>query len=376
MALKKPFLIILILFLSTFYIERVNGIIVYDFDTLEDLNSLTKNNSDNYNVTLNVDSKMGSYSFNYCNNSAMSGDSHDFLNTVTVCPSGTKVLGFWFKALGGQSSSDAINTVRWVDTDNDHSIFLGVHYNTDHSAFRFYCGVLGSGGFPTHSHPLTLDKWYWVELRWVNSNTQQIVIDGVDLHDYSGWNVQIDDSNVQVHIARFSYTYLLKARYDYFRITDTLEYPPSNPKSKLEVDTRNLSNQTLNIPFVLNTSSFNCPYNESLDQASYIMEALGQWNNKTHIYTFVNWSDGSTNLIRTFTLDEDKSFIVYYTIGVKYDPGGWINFGIGLVGLILIFLSWIVLKLKWKDHDYSSAIGYWLLLMVIGIALFTVMVGG
>ena len=55
---------------------------------------------------------------------------------------------------------------------------------------------------------------------------------------------------------------------------------------------------------------------------------------------------------------------------------GWYNLGIGLTGLILIFSSWFVAKHLYDNGAYAEAIGYWLIMMVFGIGLLTVLVGG
>lgn len=55
---------------------------------------------------------------------------------------------------------------------------------------------------------------------------------------------------------------------------------------------------------------------------------------------------------------------------------GWYNFGIGLLGFILIFSSWFVAKHLYDNGTYAEAVGYWLIMIIFGFGLITVMVGG
>lgn len=50
-------------------------------------------------------------------------------------------------------------------------------------------------------------------------------------------------------------------------------------------------------------------------------------------------------------------------------------FGIGLLGAILIFSSWIVAYMQWKDGAYAHALAYWVALFTIGFGLITVLIG-
>ena len=52
------------------------------------------------------------------------------------------------------------------------------------------------------------------------------------------------------------------------------------------------------------------------------------------------------------------------------------NMGIGLIGVILMFLSWFVAWFEYKADNYGEAFLYWLVLFVIGFGLFTVLLGG
>jgi hypothetical protein len=134
---------------------------------------------------------------------------------------------------------------------------------------------------------------------------------------------------------------------------------------------------SLSIPFTLNGTAYTTSYSQSLLQSYYTL-SMGNnipYNNSA-IYQFVNYTDGLASTDRSFNLTGTTTFIAnYQLVNQWFDYGGMINFGIGLAGFIMIFLSWLVAKWLWQEGKWFDAFGWWLILFIIGAALVTVWVG-
>jgi hypothetical protein len=99
-------------------------------------------------------------------------------------------------------------------------------------------------------------------------------------------------------------------------------------------------------------------------------------------YLFQGWSidgspitNGSNPLV--FTPSADMTLqAIYIPIEIPDVVGLWANFGIGILGLIMMFLSWFVAYWCHKDGDTAKGILLWLAMFIIGYGFFTVLLGG
>jgi hypothetical protein len=99
-------------------------------------------------------------------------------------------------------------------------------------------------------------------------------------------------------------------------------------------------------------------------------------------YLFQGWSiDGSpttnTSNPLVFTSSADMTLQAIYTpVEIPDVVSLWANFGIGILGLIMMFLSWFVAYWCHKDGDTAKGILLWLAMFIIGYGFFTVLLGG
>lgn len=139
--------------------------------------------------------------------------------------------------------------------------------------------------------------------------------------------------------------------------------------------------ENLTMPFTINGAWNSTPYQYLIDKAVYDVAFPTLWNyNGSHSWSFVNWTDygggGYFYSERIINFTQGTEYTLYYTLSRNWDPGGWTNFIIGLIGFGLMFFSWIFGYGLWKDDEYAKAIGVWLGMFTIGLGIFTVILGG
>lgn len=161
----------------------------------------------------------------------------------------------------------------------------------------------------------------------------------------------------------------------YLNVTiSTLDFLTINAKSAS-------TGENLTMPFTINGAWNSTPYQYLIDKAVYDVAFPTLWNyNGSHTWTFVNWTDydggGYFYSERIINFTQGTEYTLYYTLSRNWDPGGWTNFILGLIGFGLMFFSWIFGYGLWKDDEYAKAIGVWLGMFTIGLGIFTVMLGG
>lgn len=151
--------------------------------------------------------------------------------------------------------------------------------------------------------------------------------------------------------------------------------------------TLNLSSTPFNATFTLDGTGYSFPQNVSVYAGVHEFVAeLSRMNplglpNETHTdYMFDSWTVNgsacySTNRVLDLSISAPISIVaVYAQVPRPIEPN--YNFGIGLIGLIMMFLSWFVAYWEYKDEQYAEAIMYWIVLFGIGVGLFTVLLGG
>lgn len=137
----------------------------------------------------------------------------------------------------------------------------------------------------------------------------------------------------------------------------------------------------VSMPFMLDGMWNSTFFSYDMALANYSISFPSAWNfNETYTWNFINWTDygggGYFYTERIIIFTEETQYTVYYSISRNWDPGGWVNFIIGLIGFGLMFFSWIFGYGLWKDDEYAKAIGVWLGMFTIGLGIFTVMLGG
>ena len=149
--------------------------------------------------------------------------------------------------------------------------------------------------------------------------------------------------------------------------------------NQLAVYANNLDgNASIGVVFKIGVSWYHTPSLLNYPSDSTISLTMSQISalNQTHNWRFVGWSDNSSDRTKTFNMATSQSCLAYYSLEPKGgDPGGWINFWIGFLGLGMMFSSWIFLKHYWDEDEYAKALGTWIALFTIGIGVFTIMLG-
>jgi hypothetical protein len=258
-----------------------------------------------------------------------------------------------------------------------------------------YGGTFPDGtGFSYSGFSLDTD-WHWFEVQIINATPvfqtpmteYQFYIDGVLLDsDPTSW-----ESTYTFYPTTFlTSNYGASSGYahwriDYLRTSKYEEYPPSFIGSGINLV---CTSTPYNATFSYGGTSYNYPQNLSVSFGpNTISTELGRRNpfnlpNETNLnYNFQSWTvNGTENYSHDLTLTledltaETTIEAVYSQDTRLFEPN--FNIGIGLLGLIFMFLSWFVGYWKVQDEEYGEAFMYWLMLFGIGFGLFTVLLGG
>lgn len=380
MIAKKIFLIFPALFFLSSILIPVNAKpeSIYSQDFVESLDTFVFSKSfANPSTIYYIDSPIGDNCIQVYNNTPQTSYISGINTEVKVFPNGYKVVGCYIKICSGSVlGTQCIFKV--ADNSSNHAMWISIFYSYDHSRWEMSGGVYGSGGGSNMVlTSVNLDVWYWVEMEYVNPNEQSFYVNGVGKGGFSGYGVNMGNDCTIFIVDHLEGTIIGKARYDYIRCTDYLEYPPT-AIVKLSIYAYNIEtnqNLTISIPFSINSTFYDTPFVGYKNFGYYALAPRMHWNNKSHVFDFVNWSDYN-GAERTIYLNSPKTYIMQYQVSEKWDPGGWVDFFIGVAGLFLIFGSWISLKVFWDDEEYAKALGTWIVMLILGIGLTTVLLGG
>lgn len=245
--------------------------------------------------------------------------------------------------------------------------------------------VAYSGGTNTYYplYEISYAHWYKIKLvifRNATNGYDRLWIDNVLLVDNSGIDTELPGGGGMNGF----YLGMVGGDVDewWFDIDDIKIYDSTSGGSELlNIYAESGSNgENITMPFTINRTWYSTPYSCAMDPGIYDVAFPTMWNlNGSHTWNFINWTDsngGYSYSERIINFTEEATYIVYYSLNRNWDPGGWVNFILGLIGFGLMFFSWIFGYGLWKDDEYAKAIGVWLGMFTIGLGIFTVMLGG
>lgn len=130
--------------------------------------------------------------------------------------------------------------------------------------------------------------------------------------------------------------------------------------------------------------TYDLPHNFSASAGldHWISATAGVNANVTTRYIFEGWSiDGSptvntSNPLVFFPIDDMTLQAIYSPVEIPDWSKLWTNFGIGLIGLIMMFLSWFVGYWIHREGDTPKGILIWFVMFIVGYGFFTVLLGG
>jgi len=298
-------------------------------------------------------------------------------------------LGFWFrpKATSGLMSFE----VQWIDSYGTYMAFNFV-YDYPPSYVWEYIVTWGTNTeehqFPGGWTSLTVGNWYWFEIKFFYSGsyTYQQYRNGSAINSYAGVP-QFFSASSQVRIGlthantnSFPYGFW---DIDNIRLANTNEFPPSPTPSIVNVA---VSSIPINASVIWEDSvTYSLPHNFSAYVGiSHTIFATMEVSvaDPSIRYLFQGWSiDGSPTMNTSnplvFTSSAGMTLQAIYTpVEIPDVVSLWANFGIGILGLIMMFLSWFVAYWCHKDGDTAKGILLWLAMFIIGYGFFTVLLGG
>lgn len=170
--------------------------------------------------------------------------------------------------------------------------------------------------------------------------------------------------------------------YDYARVYEGEEYPPWLIGTDFNIQVTSIP---INATVIWeDTLQYDLPHNFSasagLDHTITATTEVSISTNERAI--FQGWSiDGSPTITTSnplvFHPYGDMTLQAIYSLVEIPDPFRlWTNFGIGLIGLIMMGMSWIVAYWLHKSDETLKGILIWFAMFIIGYGLFTVMLGG
>jgi hypothetical protein len=286
-------------------------------------------------------------------------------------------LGMWIY-FETQTSSVAFGYSYIVDLTNGYN--FGLEWAYTDSTHMMLSTVIdsGSGG---NIQNLASGNWYWVEICLKRSTSYLYErINGTDVGGGSWHTFSTAKNWIQFQRTAGSVPIM---KMDFLRIADNFEFPPSSPIHL------NLTSTPYNADFAIGSTSYAYPQiltyasgsNLTITSELARQNPLHRTNETTLNYYFSSWTlngiqQYSTNrILELNNLTADQTLIAVYLPEARLlEPN--INIGIGLLGLILMFLSWFVGYWKVQDEEYGEAFMYWLMLFGIGFGLFTVLLGG
>jgi len=200
-------------------------------------------------------------------------------------------------------------------------------------------------------------------------------VDSFDLGANLTTRTHVDTFRVNYEpVGKSGGTHNVEITYSYINVTYTASY------SDLHIQGYDQNAENITVPYgIVGIGIYNTPHTHvELEHENYTIVMRERRDlNKTHYAVFVRWNDtGSTNNTRVIDHDSEGTYTAIYTVYRGTDLSDTIIFGIGVVGLGLMFLSWVIARDYWKQGEYANAVGYWMALFFIGVGLFTVLLGG
>lgn len=263
---------------------------------------------------------------------------------------------FTFQSLNYMESTTNITAIDCMAliSSSANTVIIDVHFDNGNGSW-----YSGGNWYGTESYTT---KWYSLQadlLPNIVHNVSEVNNLKMQLEDYmvsaSGWPVSVLSAYLDVTIS-------------------TLDFLTIYAKSAS-------TGENLTMPFTIQGAWNSTPYQYLIEKASYDVAFPTLWNyNGSHSWSFVNWTDyygeGYFYSERIINFTQGIEYTVFYSISRNWDPGGWTDFILGLIGFGLMFFSWIFGYGLWKDDEYAKAIGVWLGMFTIGLGIFTVMLGG
>lgn len=328
-ALLHTFLIfILILTYILACMNTAHGLIITHYNPCNSINSFYYDGNYDLNPSIVTDgtSAEGTSHINF-NNLVGAGTTSE---TITLSyndynTTGEIFLGFWWRF---QAHADSLTGMlitfqnqTGIDSPVDQTVQIG--FLADHYAFIWDGNQRGG--------ELVFDRWYWIETGLNRTgDTWYFGINGSYWTDpFSSRNL---DASLHVNITVLAGKNIGECEFDYMRVSDSLEFPPSSPPP-LQLDLEiYLDNSILSYdfyPIYLDRGYFGTNQTLYWDYGQY---SLGFESN---IFSFVNWSItissqtsffGSDSIggYNTTTLTDKKlgayggSYTVNYPVNVSY----------------------------------------------------------
>jgi len=142
------------------------------------------------------------------------------------------------------------------------------------------------------------------------------------------------------------------------------------------------SNSLMNdITYVVDSSAYSGYSSLQLPNGNHSFTfPTAQFQNNTVNWVFLNVTGNGilqSGASFTFDIEAPTTIIAYYqNEPVHVLSMGWIMFGLGLIGLIMVFASWFVLKHFWQDGQIAEALMFWFILIILGFGLIVAWIGG
>jgi len=289
-----------------------------------------------------------------------------FFNSSSACP--TQFIN-WLNASGGG--------VVGFRPHLEGSVMTMDTFLTD-PTYRYY-----DTGISVES---LVGAWHWYEISvWECTPIPQFLyyIDGglVNGFDFmpSGWTWTIAESFVG---ATYLETFSGYCLYDYLRWNKGEEYPPYLAGAGIfQLD---VSSTPINATFVYtdgNQYDFPQSFLVSSGSVQTLTAVSSVRDNATHVHVFDYWDVEYVGLVYSQTVSVeilgDTDLIAHYRdANIPHVEEGWIRIGIGLIGLILMFMSWFIGYWIHKAGDTAKGGLVWFVMFIVGYGLFTVLLGG
>lgn len=303
-----------------------------------------------------------------------------YFSIESACPT---IFIAWLNASGGSQVGfrEHLEYVEGLGTIMVMSCF----YTDGWSGNLYY--DLGEYGYTLES---LAGAWHWYEIDvWsLDPPIFDFYIDGNNVNMLWGPNPSDPHTwGMSVNFAMSSYLESSTGNlfYDYFRFYEGEEYPPWLIGTAYNI-------QVTSIP--INASVkwdwdeiliYELPHNFSASaglphEISATLEV--SLADPSIRYLFQGWSiDGSpttntSNPLPLFPIADMTLQAIYTSIEIPDVVSLWANFGIGFLGLIMMFLSWFVAYWCHKEGDTAKGVLLWLAMFIIGYGFFTVLLGG
>jgi len=291
-------------------------------------------------------------------------------------------LRIWIYYNGSRTNAGDCRIITLQNTTSGRGVSIKHHlYNGGRDVLTIFDEWTGTSTDSTHD--LTYNTWHMLVFAVMSSNnTANLYVDGVleASKTIALLNEVCNELDIYEDDATFG-SYYYRMWIDDIRWADEGEGGEPPPTSLLTIRALDPQGNNLSMPFMLDGMWNSTFFSYDMALANYSISFPSAWNfNGSHTWNFINWTDygggGYFYTERIIIFTEETQYTVYYSISRNWDPGGWVNFILGLIGFGLMFFSWIFGYGLWKDDEYAKAIGVWLGMFTIGLGIFTVMLGG